>query len=246
MIAGFFIAFLLDGSRRAIGAGLTANRLGLLAILLVLAACSAKPPPAKSDLPLSQRQIVELQSALLARGFPPGPVDGVIGPQTRDAVAAYQRTYSLPVSGYFDAATKAALSKQGGALSSVEGGVTVVQPLDPPYPGELGSFLQRRYGAAARNRPYEAEAWLDVSQVTLGRQSGSGEAVIVTAWTVGDSQTSELSIYRRAAGGYSAILGPLPNQGFEFPGSYSNDLADVAVTQGSGHRLWRFDGEGYR
>ncbi len=219
----------------------------LFVLVLVVAACSSKPPPPKGDLPLSQREIIEVQSALLARGFPPGPVDGVIGPRTRDALAAYQRTYDLPVSGYIDSATRAALQKQGGALSSVEGaGVFSVRPMQPPYSGDLGAFLKTRYGAAASAYPYQADSWLDVSQVSLGRQAGSGEAVIVTAWRANDDQTSELAIYRRSAGGYSPILGPIPNKGFEFPGSYSNELRDVAVTQGSGHRLWRFDGETYR
>ncbi len=217
------------------------------ACLFVLAACSSKAPPPKGDLPLSQRKIIEIQSVLLARGFPPGPVDGVVGPRTRDALAAYQRTYDLPVSGYIDGPTKAALQKGGGVLSAVNAsGVSSVRPLDPPYQGDLGAFLERHYGAAARKLPYQAPAWLDVSQVSLGRQSGTGEAVIVAAWTADSKQTSELSIFRRAAGGYSVILGPLPNQGFEFPGSYSNEMSDVAVTQGSGHRLWRFDGKGYR
>ncbi len=219
----------------------------LIVLVLVVAGCSSKPPPPKGDISLSQREIIEVQSALLARGFPPGPVDGVIGPRTRDALAAYQRTYDLPVSGYIDSATRAALKKQGGALSSVDGsGLLSVRPLEPPYPGELGAFLKRRYGAAASSYPYQGDAWLDVAQVSLGPQSGSGEAVIVTAWTAEDAQTGELSIYRRSAGGYSPILGPLPNQGFEFPGSYSNEMRDVAVSQGSGHRLWRFDGETYR
>ncbi|MEQ8653968.1 MAG: peptidoglycan-binding domain-containing protein [Kiloniellales bacterium] len=216
-------------------------------MVFLVAACSSKQPPPKGDLVLSEREIIEVQSALLARGFPPGPVDGVIGPRTRDALAAYQRTYDLPVSGYIDSATKAALQKQGGALSSVAGsGVASVRPLEPPYPGDLGAFLKRRYGAAASNYPFQGSAWLDVAQVSLGQQSGSGEAVLVTAWTAEDTQTGELSIYRRSGGSYSPILGPLPNRGFEFPGSYSNAFRDVAVTQGSGHRLWRFDGERYR
>ncbi len=212
--------------------------------LLLLSACASKPPTPKSDLPLGHQEIVEIQSALLARGFPPGPVDGVVGPRTREALADYQRTYGLPVSGYIDSATKAALERGGGALTAVD--VFSIRPLEPPYSGELGRFLQSRYGAAARSRPYEGNAWLDVSEVSLGRQAGSGEAIIVTAWQEGDEQTSELSIFRRAPGGYSPILGPLSNRGFEFPGSFSNEMRDVAVTQGSGHRLWRFDGQSYQ
>lgn len=40
-----------------------------------------------------------VQEALLARGFDPGPVDGAIGPQTREAIRIYQRQSGLAVDG---------------------------------------------------------------------------------------------------------------------------------------------------
>ncbi len=50
--------------------------------------------------PLSRGQIVELQTALNARGFPVGEVDGKVGIGTRDAVRAFQMSVGLPPDGY--------------------------------------------------------------------------------------------------------------------------------------------------
>ena len=40
-----------------------------------------------------------VQEALLAQGFDPGPVDGAIGPQTREAIRTYQGQNGLAVNG---------------------------------------------------------------------------------------------------------------------------------------------------
>jgi peptidoglycan hydrolase-like protein with peptidoglycan-binding domain len=40
-----------------------------------------------------------IQEELAAHGYAPGPVDGVIGPQTQRAIGAYQRDAGLPVTG---------------------------------------------------------------------------------------------------------------------------------------------------
>ncbi len=39
------------------------------------------------------------QQLLAERGFDPGPIDGIVGPRTRAAVAAFQDAQSLPVTG---------------------------------------------------------------------------------------------------------------------------------------------------
>lgn len=49
---------------------------------------------------LSRSQMVELQTALNARGFASGTPDGVMGPATRDGVRRYQRSVGLPADGY--------------------------------------------------------------------------------------------------------------------------------------------------
>ncbi|WP_180125030.1 lytic murein transglycosylase [Rhodoferax sp. BLA1] len=49
---------------------------------------------------LSRTQLQALQTALSARGFDTGPADGVMGPATRRAIRAYQRSVGLPQDGY--------------------------------------------------------------------------------------------------------------------------------------------------
>ena len=49
--------------------------------------------------PLSRGQIGYIQSALVARGFDAGIADGVAGPRTRAAIAAFQRSVGYPADG---------------------------------------------------------------------------------------------------------------------------------------------------
>jgi hypothetical protein len=44
-------------------------------------------------------QIAELQRTLNQRGYTAGPVDGIYGPMTRDAIVAWQRSNNVPVTG---------------------------------------------------------------------------------------------------------------------------------------------------
>lgn len=51
---------------------------------------AAAPPPAEVPVaPLTKDEVKELQSKLAAVGFGPGPVDGVVGPQTQAALRRY-------------------------------------------------------------------------------------------------------------------------------------------------------------
>jgi membrane-bound lytic murein transglycosylase B len=54
----------------------------------------------REDVPLARAEREELQARLQARGFNPGPVDGIIGKATRDAVRAFQRSAGLPADGH--------------------------------------------------------------------------------------------------------------------------------------------------
>jgi len=225
-----------------------ARLLAVLLLALMVAACASRAPERRVDSVDDRDEIVAIQSALLARGFSPGPVDGVVGPKTRDAISDYQRAYDLPVTGYIDQSLTSSLLGRTGALSSVDGsGLAEMRFLTPPYPQPLRGFLERRYGGqAARARPFGDSVWLDVSEANLDSAQGRDAALIVNAWSPDSRQTSELSIFRKAGGGYEEVLGPLPNQGFEFVDGFSNGWRDVAVSQGSGYRLWRFDGSRYR
>jgi peptidoglycan hydrolase-like protein with peptidoglycan-binding domain len=57
---------------------------------------TAQPPP---------RYVREAQRALRDLGYEPGPVDGIVGPRTRDALARYQRSERIAVTGRLDAET---------------------------------------------------------------------------------------------------------------------------------------------
>lgn len=57
----------------------------------------------------------EIQQALAAAGFNPGPIDGVMGPKTRAAIKAFQQARGLTVDGVVGPQTTAALQGGGGA-----------------------------------------------------------------------------------------------------------------------------------
>ncbi|MFC1844993.1 lytic murein transglycosylase, partial [Thermodesulfobacteriota bacterium] len=53
-----------------------------------------------SEQRLSRNQVEKIQELLVARGYDPGPIDGVLGSQTRQAVKEFQHTAKLPADGY--------------------------------------------------------------------------------------------------------------------------------------------------
>jgi membrane-bound lytic murein transglycosylase B len=53
-----------------------------------------------SEQPLSRNQVEKIQELLIARGYDPGGIDGVIGSQTRLAIKEFQRTAKLPADGH--------------------------------------------------------------------------------------------------------------------------------------------------
>ena len=53
-----------------------------------------------SEQRLSHTQVEKIQELLRAQDFDPGPVDGVIGSQTRQAIKEFQRTAKLPADGH--------------------------------------------------------------------------------------------------------------------------------------------------
>ncbi len=62
---------------------------------------------------ITRDRVALIQQALVREGYNPGPVDGVIGSQTMQAVNEFQRAQGLPVDKYLNIATVEALGVSG-------------------------------------------------------------------------------------------------------------------------------------
>ncbi len=51
---------------------------------------------------LDREDVRVVQSGLRGKGMDPGPIDGIVGPRTRDAVRAFQTRYGMKPSGTLD------------------------------------------------------------------------------------------------------------------------------------------------
>jgi lipoprotein-anchoring transpeptidase ErfK/SrfK len=83
--------------------------------------------------------VLELQLALARQGISCGSIDGLIGPQTRAAVRAFQARESLPVTGQVDAATRDGLLLTAPCLKSFvisSNEMGRLQPLSPTWLGK--------------------------------------------------------------------------------------------------------------
>jgi peptidoglycan hydrolase-like protein with peptidoglycan-binding domain len=68
--------------------------------------------------------VSHLQTILAARGFDPGPIDGIFGPRTEAAVNAYQEAYGLTVDGIVGPITWGSLN-EGEEPEDEDGEVTI-------------------------------------------------------------------------------------------------------------------------
>jgi peptidoglycan hydrolase-like protein with peptidoglycan-binding domain len=72
----------------------------------------------------SQRvaQIENIQEALKEKGYDPGPIDGVMGPKTQQAIKNFQQATNLKVTGAVDAETARELDveKATGTEAAIE------------------------------------------------------------------------------------------------------------------------------
>jgi soluble lytic murein transglycosylase-like protein len=71
---------------------------------------------AADDAASANARIAAVQVALRAQGFAPGPVDGVAGPLTRQALTAFQRKRGLRADGKIDRKTRRAFGARGRPL----------------------------------------------------------------------------------------------------------------------------------
>jgi len=80
--------------------------------LLRAAEKTEKKPASDKVVFLDEKRIRFVQSSLAKLGFSPGPVDGVFGEQTREAIRQFEGTRNIPVTGEISRALIAALLKK--------------------------------------------------------------------------------------------------------------------------------------
>jgi peptidoglycan hydrolase-like protein with peptidoglycan-binding domain len=85
--------------------------------------------------------VERVQHALKQAGHDPGPVDGVMGAQTRAALEAYQKQRGLRVTGQLDAETAAKLGEgaRAPAPSAQTGGDKKPNAVDPAQGTKTGA-----------------------------------------------------------------------------------------------------------
>jgi peptidoglycan hydrolase-like protein with peptidoglycan-binding domain len=91
---------------------------GLLGLSMVSRTFAANPGDDEKSSGLSRHDIKELQEKLRDKGYYHAHADGVLGPQTRDAIRQYQESEKLPSTGRLDAETS---GKLGVGQESVGG-----------------------------------------------------------------------------------------------------------------------------
>src|SRR5258708_32813252 len=89
-------------------------RLRILLLGVVAAAVVVAPSASASG--GRTPQTAGLQVALRAQGLYRGPIDAISGPETVDAVRAFQRIHGLPVTGLADGRTRKAFGPLGRPL----------------------------------------------------------------------------------------------------------------------------------
>jgi len=94
---------------------------GMLGLSLTSLGFAANPEEEKPAVSHSQ-DITKVQESLRDKGYYHAKVDGVVGPQTREAIRQYQQSENLPVTGRLDAETAGKLGVEpesvGGSFES--------------------------------------------------------------------------------------------------------------------------------
>ncbi len=95
---------------------------GMLCLSLTSLGFAANPDDQEKHAVLSHHDVSEVQESLRDKGYYHGQVDGVLGPQTREAIRQYQKSENLPVTGRLDGETAGTLGvgpeSVGGSFES--------------------------------------------------------------------------------------------------------------------------------
>jgi hypothetical protein len=123
--------------------------------------------------------VLKVQRLLSALGYDPGTVDGVLGPLTRQAIAAYQRLHNLSATGDLDEPTLSAL----GLLEGPQAPEIPPAPTPPPAAWRTVLIYLRYYDTQpSRLVPYvtehfrqglPAQAWIQHTMRDIAEQDFS-------------------------------------------------------------------------
>jgi uncharacterized protein (TIGR02594 family) len=113
-----------------------------------------------------------VQQRLTALGFKPGFIDGIMGPNTRSAIEAFQRREGIAVTGHVDVMTASALNKGQGP---------VIGGIEPPWL----SWARAQIGVHERRQEAKVLGWLKsvASWVTSASTSWCGAFMAVASST---------------------------------------------------------------
>lgn len=92
--------------------------------------------------------IADIQTALAARGFDPGPIDNILGPLTRKAIIAFQAANGLLADGIVGPQTRAALFG-AAAMPSADTAI----PTEMPWLHTAHALLGQTESPGAANNP---------------------------------------------------------------------------------------------
>jgi peptidoglycan hydrolase-like protein with peptidoglycan-binding domain len=105
-------------------------------------ATGADPAPTATQSGVPADTVRQVQQKLKTEGFDPGPVDGVLGPQTESALRDWQQSKGISASGRVDRPTLAALGLGERGAGGMPGGASApgpdrpsIRPIDPGTPG---------------------------------------------------------------------------------------------------------------
>lgn len=93
------------------------------------AATSAPIRPSREAIERAD-EVRQLQDQLLLRGYSPGPIDGVLGGQTRAALRDFQKTEGMPITGDLTEQTRMMLG-----IGPTNAGARPFSRTDAPQPG---------------------------------------------------------------------------------------------------------------
>lgn len=123
-----------------VGAGPLSAQVGATGDTGTVAPGARQNPSASAGMAASSDDIRKLQQALKDKGLDPGPINGVMGPKTQEAVRAFQQRQGLAATGSLDAQTQGALglaptgSPRSGAQVQGSGGASAGTSVEPVMP----------------------------------------------------------------------------------------------------------------